>query len=576
MLPPQVLVLRLRDSIIKMGEELEKAAESEAREKESTKYYQRRMEEMKADMNELVQRELESSRRRVELEQQLAEVAAARQGLQADLGTAIRRIADLQLALEELRTSDESDAESVQTARDTLCSRRETGTGRKPISSALRANVGDGVTVQSITAGARLPEPYVPCRCHPQCSTTLLLTTPWACRGEGCVSGAEWAEQLLIAERTAPPRFLPFAVPLLAGKSVLLGGELPCRSASPCPAHAQSPSLQSKSCSVPTWKELVPRLVLCLGLGVCSAPAVPGGFSFPEEHWCNMTYGNVKRVHPEVAETPGDLSMDQPGASGGAGSSLLRSSSLRSMAWEPAETGEPARSPVLRRASKFGSCDSLLLSLGRSGRGLSSAAAGMEPLGAPRLRPWRSCLEPSVEEGGEASVWASLSCRSAWSSPGLGEGQGDDPSGWKMPTLSFERRTGPDLDEFLPAIRKSRSTSSLAKPSRDRRDGHRPLTVRFEDEAMAGGSASSRSRSTVQPGLAPGGDAGTLSDSDSSSGSVRSSRSADSIKRRPFRPDGEGCSGKGTAESKVESLRAEAEGKEDDVSSIMRKYLGKE
>ncbi|OXB59142.1 hypothetical protein ASZ78_006689, partial [Callipepla squamata] len=122
----EVLVLRLRDSIIKMGEELEKAAESEAREKESTKYYQRRMEEMKADMDELVQRELESSRRRVELEQQLAEAVAARQGLQADLGTAIRRIADLQLALEELRASDDSDAESVQTARDTLCSRRET------------------------------------------------------------------------------------------------------------------------------------------------------------------------------------------------------------------------------------------------------------------------------------------------------------------------------------------------------------------------------------------------------------------------------------------------------------------
>lgn len=57
----------MRDSIIKMGEELEKAAESEAREKESTRYYQRRMEEMKADMDELVQRELESSRRRVEL-----------------------------------------------------------------------------------------------------------------------------------------------------------------------------------------------------------------------------------------------------------------------------------------------------------------------------------------------------------------------------------------------------------------------------------------------------------------------------------------------------------------------------
>lgn len=60
-------MLRLRDSIVKMGEELEKAAESEAREKENTRYYQRRMEEMKADMDELVQRELESSRRRVEL-----------------------------------------------------------------------------------------------------------------------------------------------------------------------------------------------------------------------------------------------------------------------------------------------------------------------------------------------------------------------------------------------------------------------------------------------------------------------------------------------------------------------------
>lgn len=66
-LTPQVLVLRLRDSIIQMGEELEKAAESEARERENARYYQRRMEEMKADMDELVQRELESSRRRMEL-----------------------------------------------------------------------------------------------------------------------------------------------------------------------------------------------------------------------------------------------------------------------------------------------------------------------------------------------------------------------------------------------------------------------------------------------------------------------------------------------------------------------------
>ncbi|XP_023793617.1 unconventional myosin-XVIIIb [Cyanistes caeruleus] len=122
----EVLVLRLRDSIIQMGEELEKAAESEAREKENTRYYQRRMEEMKADMDELVQRELESSRRRMELEQQLAELAEVRQVLQADLGTSIRRIADLQVALEGLRDSDDSDADSVRTARESLCSRRDT------------------------------------------------------------------------------------------------------------------------------------------------------------------------------------------------------------------------------------------------------------------------------------------------------------------------------------------------------------------------------------------------------------------------------------------------------------------
>lgn len=62
-----MLILRLRDSVIKMGEELENAADCEAREKENAKYYQIRMEEMKAEMNELMQREMEACRRRVEL-----------------------------------------------------------------------------------------------------------------------------------------------------------------------------------------------------------------------------------------------------------------------------------------------------------------------------------------------------------------------------------------------------------------------------------------------------------------------------------------------------------------------------
>lgn len=39
------------------------------------------------------------------------ELSAVRQTLQADLETSIRRIADLQVALEEVQSSDESDTE---------------------------------------------------------------------------------------------------------------------------------------------------------------------------------------------------------------------------------------------------------------------------------------------------------------------------------------------------------------------------------------------------------------------------------------------------------------------------------
>ena len=63
----QVLVIRLRDSLIKMGEELTQAAKSESQQRESSQYYQRRLEELKADMEELVRREAEASRRCMEL-----------------------------------------------------------------------------------------------------------------------------------------------------------------------------------------------------------------------------------------------------------------------------------------------------------------------------------------------------------------------------------------------------------------------------------------------------------------------------------------------------------------------------
>ncbi|XP_036450276.1 unconventional myosin-XVIIIb-like isoform X2 [Colossoma macropomum] len=107
----EVLVLRLRDSVVRLGEELEQSAQAEARERENSQYYQQRLADMKLEMEDLSLREQESSRRRIELEMQVEELSAVRQTLQADLETSIRRIADLQAALEEVESSDESDTE---------------------------------------------------------------------------------------------------------------------------------------------------------------------------------------------------------------------------------------------------------------------------------------------------------------------------------------------------------------------------------------------------------------------------------------------------------------------------------
>lgn len=65
--PRQVLVLRLRDSVVRLGEELEQSAQAEARERENARYYQQRLQDMRLEMEELTQREQESGRRRMEL-----------------------------------------------------------------------------------------------------------------------------------------------------------------------------------------------------------------------------------------------------------------------------------------------------------------------------------------------------------------------------------------------------------------------------------------------------------------------------------------------------------------------------
>ncbi|NXO41512.1 MY18B protein, partial [Locustella ochotensis] len=605
----EVLVLRLRDSIIQMGEELEKAAESEARERESSRYYQRRMEEMKADMDELVQRELESSRRRMELEQQLAELAEARQVLQADLGTSIRRIADLQVALEGLRDSDDSDAESVRTARESLCSMRDMD-ACSSVGSVLSLEPAESLkSWPSSSAGwtslasASVAGSTSALSIGGRSTQSLRKISLDVFSGDNLKRQCSLFEDLyaicsLLRERHA---FLPDtkdpalsrplssrsaarpgeASPLLGarrrgyGKPLAEEEEEPESPKKPVDRTGEtspsvlrrggSPAADGSSAALSEYVEELRRQ-----RGAEREPGLPAlGDASPLPIYRTTGAAALRRSRavPAAEEPPGRLEGDQAGEGQGAGAGLTRSSSLRSMASEPAE---PPRSPVLKKASRFGSYDSLLPALDGSSRRPSSPAAGME---VPRLSSWRSCLEPSLEDvelGKEPEGFLS-----SLSGDGLGEGKGSDPFSWRIPTLNYERRTKVDFDDFLPAVRKCRSTSSLARPRRDRRDGHRPLTVRFEDEATAGSLERSDTKGTAKGPAKE--EPGELSDSSSSSGSHLSSRSADSIKRRPRLPrgDGEGSSGRAGSQGSGVSRRAEAEGKEDDVSSIMKKYLGK-
>lgn len=53
--------------MVRLGEELEQSAQAEARERENARYYQQRLQDTRLEMEELTQREQESSRRRMEL-----------------------------------------------------------------------------------------------------------------------------------------------------------------------------------------------------------------------------------------------------------------------------------------------------------------------------------------------------------------------------------------------------------------------------------------------------------------------------------------------------------------------------
>ncbi|XP_039360978.1 unconventional myosin-XVIIIb isoform X2 [Mauremys reevesii] len=591
----EMLVLRLRDSVIKMGEELEKAAESEAREKENTKYYQMRMEEMKADMNELVQRELEASCRRMVLEKQVDELFAVRQTLQADLETSIRRIADLQVALEEVQSSDESDTESVQTALESACLRRDMDNQsslgstlslepEESIKSWMGSSVGWSSPSGPSVAGS-LSRQSLGSRSTPslrmnkeikdqEMNQPASALSAW--RGEngrtmGETDFGKDVSHLAGAQRWELGRIADKEIDSQKKAMDKLGAISPSvmrRRSSPTAEETfpSSSSALSEYVEELRRKRATEKEQRTLGLEDTSPLPIYQTTGASSLRRC--------RTFKEDDEFPIKFGVNESTESEGvpAGASLVRSSSLKCIS---SENTEPARSPALKRISKFGSCDSLLQNIDNSSLKLSSPAVGADTFNTSRLKPWRSYLEPSLDDTASADLGKdSLVFQSKKFSDVMAEGKESDPFTWKIPTLNYERRTNVDFDYFLPAIRKSQSTSSLSRSVKDRREGQRPMSVHFEDQDMADSTFLSEIK-TISKAKE---DAGNLSDSSSSSGSIVSFKSADSVKSRPKiqRPEGEGCAGKLIIEGAKDERRWEAEGKEDDVNSIMMKYLGKD
>lgn len=546
----EMLILRLRDSVMKMGEELEKAADSEAREKENAKYYQMRMEEMKAEMNELMQREMESSRRRVELETQLYELTAVRQTLQADLETSIRRIADLQAALEEVDSSDDSDTErDNQSTISSLTSMGET--------ESVRSWVGSSASWASPSGGSM-------CGRFSRQSTSDTLSVHSLrhidVNNENVSRPGSSLSSGLKVHGNLSSENENITTTLVANK----GNITPTfgrRRLSPAEdTFSRSSSALSEFLEEVRKKRAAEKDQTSLVIEETSSLPIYRTTGASSLRRCTRLNDDEEE---DFSVALGKLADDKPAS----GQGLTRSASLRCL---PSEKSDPTLSPAVKRMARFGSYESLQ----------QPPVVGRESAPSLKLRPWRKCLEAPVEEAAENDFGNQPLVFQNKRFSQLADDENEESlSNWKVPNLKYERKLPDDSDDILPALKKSQSTLSLSRYSRDRREGQRPLSVRFGDLTTNEPSLSTGVlKSALKKSSSIGEDLGNLSDSSSSSGSVFSCKSADSIKSQPRaqRLEGEGISGKlVTSEIVQENKRPEAEGKEDDVNSIMMKYLRK-
>ncbi|ELW66479.1 Myosin-XVIIIb, partial [Tupaia chinensis] len=565
----EVLVIRLRDSLIKMGEELSRAATSESQQRENSQYYQRRLEELKADMEELVQREAEASRRCMELEKYVEELAAVRQTLQTDLETSIRRIADLQAALEEVASSD-SDTErdnvsilssqpegslqswlscTLSLATDTIRTpSRQSISSSHNLSPRMNKEAGDAERIQPASALSRAQDVRSKTSGDKSVSPLSVHRRKYCHLGDGEGFGVQKkpTERLGVLSSSPASRS--------RDTSPLSRDKLPSPSAALSEfveglRRKRSQRGRGSTLSLEDW----PTLPIYQTTG---ASTLRRGRASSDEGHLSLRLG---------AKSPPETE----GATGGTSAGLLRSTSMKCISSDGIEGATPLPETLKTR---FSSCESLLESGPGLRRKLSSPTAPRDTVLSPTLRPRRRCLESSVDDAGCLDLGKEpLVFQNRQYAHLMEEPLDSDPFSWKLPSLNYECKTKVDFDDFLPAIRKPEMPMSLAGAAKSGQDSSQRSSVHFETEE-ADRSFLSGIKTILKKSSESKEDPAHLSDSSSSSSSILSFKSADSIKSRPRIPRLDGDGGERTS---PEIREPGAGRKDDDVESIMKKYLQK-
>ncbi|XP_043924418.1 unconventional myosin-XVIIIb isoform X2 [Protopterus annectens] len=570
----EFLILRLRDNVIKMGEELEKAADAEAREKENAKYYQMRMQEMKMEVDELAERELEANHRRIELEMRVEELSSMRETLQADLETSIKRIADLQAALEEEEdeeeSSDETDMERCDSERDNQSSlgsfvSDEDGTRSwVSVSLGLRSPSGGSIAGSSI-AGSHSRQSATSnlsvhsFRSHRENKNDDLSRTSSSLSK----TSSKWKESESVLDKTD-----------LYNKSRrpldVIEENIPKRKSPPAEDRSTKSSLAlSEFLEELRRKQMAEKEQASLVLEDSSVLPI----------YQTTGVSSLRRrtsVKDEDEDTTLQFGNKGLNESQENSSNLTRSVSLRSI---PSETSNPTLSPAVKRMTRFGSCESLLHPQSTSvplNSILKLSPAPVRKITSPRLKPLRHHPELTIEEDDDSRpITKPLVFQNKCLGNLTDEDKETDHTSWKIPSLSYERKRTEDFDDILPAIKRAQSASNLARSPTEARAGRRPLSVHFGDLSLESPSSLGAFKRT--PLKESPEELANLSDSSSSSGSIFSCKSADSIKSQPKmkKSESEGHSEAQKSKDCAEEKQSEGDREEKDVNTIMMKYLQK-